>query len=211
MSKTKKPRQKPGRPKDLEKKQAVLDAAKCLFLSQGYDATSMDAIAQSAGVSKLTLYSHFNDKDTLFSHAVRSHCETQMPSELFNYKPEQSIEQQLRNIAYAVVSLIYDPEAIQLHRLIVAASQKDNRLAQLFFDAGPKRLIMELERLLRDACAAQQLQIADPAQAADQFFCLVKGLNHMRVLTGCLDTPALPHEQEHIDAALELFLKAYRA
>ena len=107
MNKTKKPRQKPGRPKDLEKKQAVLDAAKCLFLSQGYDATSMDAIAQSAGVSKLTLYSHFNDKDTLFSHAVRSHCETQMPSELFNYKPEQSIEQQLRNIAYAVVSLIY--------------------------------------------------------------------------------------------------------
>ena len=47
----------PGRPKDLAKRRAILDAAKILFLSKGYANTSMDAVATEAGVSKLTVYS----------------------------------------------------------------------------------------------------------------------------------------------------------
>ena len=57
----------PGRPKDLAKRQSILDAAKILFLSKGFASTSMDAVANLAGVSKLTVYSHFTDKETLFS------------------------------------------------------------------------------------------------------------------------------------------------
>ena len=62
----------PGRPMDPEKRAAVLEAAKALFLARGYDGTSMDAVAQAAGVSKLTVYSHFQDKDTLFVEAVKA-------------------------------------------------------------------------------------------------------------------------------------------
>ena len=73
----------PGRPKDLAKRQAILDAAKILFLSNGYASTSMDAVAAEAGVSKLTVYSHFNDKETLFSAAVMAKCEEQLPTLFF--------------------------------------------------------------------------------------------------------------------------------
>jgi len=62
----------PGRPKDLEKRAAILEAAKTLFLSRGFGATSMDAVAAGAGVSKLTVYNHFSDKDTLFLEAVKA-------------------------------------------------------------------------------------------------------------------------------------------
>ena len=55
----------PGRPKDLGKRAAILDAAMALFPSRGYDGVSMDAIAQSASVSKLTVYNHFADKESL--------------------------------------------------------------------------------------------------------------------------------------------------
>jgi TetR/AcrR family transcriptional repressor of mexJK operon len=72
----------PGRPKDLAKRRAILDAAKNLFVRNGYASTSMDAVAAEAGVSKLTVYSHFTDKETLFSAAVVARCEEQMP-ELF--------------------------------------------------------------------------------------------------------------------------------
>ena len=61
----------PGRPKDLEKRAAILAAAKQLFPEQGFDGTSMDAIATAAGVSKLTVYSHFTDKEGLFVEAIR--------------------------------------------------------------------------------------------------------------------------------------------
>ena len=47
----------------MAKRQAILDAAKSLFLTHGYANTSMDAVATLAGVSKLTVYSHFTDKE----------------------------------------------------------------------------------------------------------------------------------------------------
>ena len=68
-----------GRPKDLAKRQSILDAAKTLFLTKGYANTSMDAVAGLAGVSKLTVYSHFTDKETLFSSAIMSKCTEQLP------------------------------------------------------------------------------------------------------------------------------------
>ena len=54
----------PGRPKDLGKGSAILDAAKRLFTAHGFEGASMDQIAAEAGVSKLTVYSHYGDKET---------------------------------------------------------------------------------------------------------------------------------------------------
>jgi AcrR family transcriptional regulator len=45
----------------------VLDAAHDLFLANGFDATSMDAIAAAAGVSKPVVYDCFASKDELFT------------------------------------------------------------------------------------------------------------------------------------------------
>jgi AcrR family transcriptional regulator len=59
-----------GRPKDLEKRQRILSVAKALFLAHGYHASSMNQIAREAGVTKLTVYNHFQDKATLFSCAI---------------------------------------------------------------------------------------------------------------------------------------------
>ena len=55
------------------KRQAILDAAKRVFLANGYTGASMDAIAEAAPVSKPTLYSHFHSKPELF--ADREQCE----------------------------------------------------------------------------------------------------------------------------------------
>jgi TetR/AcrR family transcriptional regulator, mexJK operon transcriptional repressor len=65
-----------GRPKDMAKRQAILDAAKSLFLTNGYANTSMDAVRAWPGVSKLTVYSHFTDKETLFSSAIKPSAPT---------------------------------------------------------------------------------------------------------------------------------------
>src|SRR5688500_19640533 len=67
----------PGRPKDLGKRAAILEAAKQMFTQGGFDGASMDQIAAAAGVSKLTVYSHYGDKEALFVAVVKSHCEQQ--------------------------------------------------------------------------------------------------------------------------------------
>ena len=86
----------PGRPKDPAKREAILAAAQVLFLGNGYEGSSMEAIAAEAGVSKLTLYSHFKDKEALFSAAVKTTCETRLPRRLFQVESDCDIEKVLR-------------------------------------------------------------------------------------------------------------------
>src|SRR6266545_1803156 len=49
----------------------VLDAALKLFLVSGYDGTSMQAVADEAGVTKPVVYACFNSKDELFRALLR--------------------------------------------------------------------------------------------------------------------------------------------
>ena len=52
--------------------QKVIDAALKLFAAEGIDATSMDAIAATSGVSKATIYKHWRDKEALCLEVVAS-------------------------------------------------------------------------------------------------------------------------------------------
>ncbi|WP_275066493.1 TetR/AcrR family transcriptional regulator [Acidisarcina polymorpha] len=64
-----------------EKDRAIVRAAHKHFLSHGFAGASMDAIATSAGVSVKTIYSHFEDKEVLFSHVMVSACTDHLLSE----------------------------------------------------------------------------------------------------------------------------------
>lgn len=48
------------------RRERLLDAAETLFVAQGFRATSIEAIAEAAGMSKVTLYSYFRDKEAVF-------------------------------------------------------------------------------------------------------------------------------------------------
>jgi TetR/AcrR family transcriptional regulator, mexJK operon transcriptional repressor len=63
------------RPSSARKRAAIIDAARGLFLREGYERTSMDDIAAAAGVSKPTVYEHFGDKEGLFSVIVGASVE----------------------------------------------------------------------------------------------------------------------------------------
>ena len=81
--------------------ESILAAAKHLFPVHGFEGTSMDAIAALANVSKLTVYSHFKDKESLFTEAIREKCMEQMPEELFDVAVDGSIREQFLAIARA--------------------------------------------------------------------------------------------------------------
>jgi len=203
----------PGRPKDLEKRGAILDAAKRLFPQRGFEGVSMDAIAAEAGVSKLTVYNHFQDKETLFGEAVKAHCEAQLPHEMFEIRPGAGpIRESLRKIAQAFHGLITSPEAISLQRMLAAralAGDGDTSLAQLFYEAGPKRTLSEFDAFLRQANATGALQVPDTLRAAAHFFCLLKGEMHQRMMVGCCHGVSAGECQAHIDSVIDLFLRAY--
>ena len=119
-------------PMVAEKAEQILNGAMPEFLQNGYACTSMDKVAKSAGVSKQTLYSHFSDKDGLFTALVE-----RIASQKFNLLWSQPLqgepEQVLRDLAKRLVKEnINDNEYLCFVRLIVAESGKRPDLAQLF-------------------------------------------------------------------------------
>lgn len=199
----------PGRPKDLEKRHAILEAAKNLFVRHGYAGTSMDAIASEALVSKLTVYNHFTDKETLFTAAVMARCEEQLPDLYFAFDPDQPLQPVLLNIGRAFEQLVNSPESLQLHRLMSDLGIQDPKLSQTFFAAGPQRLLDSMQRFLTLVDASGHLRIAAPDKAAGHFFSLVKGIDHFRLLVGCCEALEEADIEAHVQEVVQLFMRAY--
>ena len=199
----------PGRPKDLGKRAAILVAATQMFTSQGYEGTSMDQIAASAGVSKLTVYSHFGDKEALFAAVVRAHCETQLPDALFAPTPGTALRDRLLAIARGFYAMINTPESVAGHRMLCTPQLAGSALSRLFWEAGPQRVHDAFAALLVRRIQAGELAIDDVPRAAGQFFALLKGEPHARRVFGCCEGEPAPAIEAHLVAAVDMFLRAY--
>ena len=199
----------PGRPKDLGKGAAILEAAKRMFTVHGFDGVSMDQIAAEAGVSKLTVYSHFGDKDALFAAAARAYCDQRLPSELFDANPDAPLRERLSEIAQAFYAMVSSPEAVAGHRILCTPQMADSPVPAIFWEAGPKRVQAEFSELLRRRIEAGELEIDDVARAASQFFTLLKGDQHARLVMGCGEASCREEARVHVAASVDMFLRAY--
>ena len=199
----------PGRPKDLGKRAAILEAAKQLFAREGFNGVSMDQIAAEAGVSKLTVYSHFGDKDALFAAAVQAKCAEMLPDALFEIELTGSVRDQLKAIGEAFFALITSEEAISTHRMMMVPGNIDDRLKQTFWEAGPQRTHDAFAALLQALVAKGELDVPDVAVASVQFFTLIKGEVHARMTCGLCGQPGALDAGRHVDATVDMFLRAY--
>ncbi|MEN1995574.1 MULTISPECIES: TetR/AcrR family transcriptional regulator [Stenotrophomonas] len=198
----------PGRPKDLGKRAAILEAAKSLFVDQGYNGVSMDSIAAQAGVSKLTVYSHFGDKETLFTEAVQSKCVEMLPDELFVTDIEGPLRDQLMGIGHAFFTLITSDAAVAVQRVMMSPDT-DDRIREMFWLAGPQRTTDALADFLRARTARGELEITDFPTAAIQFLTLIKGELHTHMMCGLRPAPAECDANAHVSASVDFFLRAY--
>lgn len=198
----------PGRPKDPAKGAAILEAAKRMFTLHGFDRVSMDQIAAEAGVSKLTVYSHFGDKDALFAQAVKSHCEQALPAALFDPSPDVPLRARLLEIARAFFAMVSAPEAVAGHRIMCSPRLIESSIPNLFWEAGPKRVQAAFAELLQRRMQAGELAIDDVPRASAQFFTLLKGDPHAQLVFGC-GTTCKEEADRHLAATVGLFLRAY--
>lgn len=203
----------PGRPKDMEKRAAILAAAKALFIRNAFAGTSMDAIAAEAGVSKLTVYSHFGDKDNLFREVIRSRIQDLLPEEIYEFKSGLGIDETLRMIARAHMQIDCRPENVGTFRAILSDCRHGNpRYGRLLWEEGPARTHRLMERLLEQAVDQGALDIPDVRTASVQFFSLIKGDLLLRRLFGCDEcAESAASDIEHMAMqGVDTFLRAYR-
>jgi TetR/AcrR family transcriptional repressor of mexJK operon len=207
------PQQGPGRPKDMEKRAAILVAAKALFIRNAFAGTSMDAIAADAGVSKLTVYSHFGDKDNLFREVIRSRIQDLLPEETYLFDARVDIRDTLLRVALTHAHVDCNPETVGTFRAILSDCRQGNpRYGRLIWEEGSTRTHGLMERLLAQAVDAGQLEIEDVPRACVQFLTLIKGNLMMRQMFGCTDCPESYAQEIEATAraGVTMFLRAYR-
>lgn len=179
-----------GRPKSEEKRRQILHAASELFLNEGFANTSMDKVAKRSGVSKQTVYSHFESKDSLYTAAIVNKCVAYQldPSRLAQHNGCQlPLKDCLQTIGVQFVKLLHDEDVIAMYRVVIAEANNNPHVAELFYDAGPKASITVLAGMF-ERFSDHRLSSETARALAIDYFSLLKGEFHIRLLFG-LATP----------------------
>jgi len=199
-----------GRKRSEDKNRAILDAAGDVFLSRGFDRASMDEVAQSAGVSKQTVYGHFQSKEQLFRAVIADKVASYFPEKPLEYVAAHDIRRTLTLIGRQYLSLILSDEAVTMFRILTASAATHPRMIRLYYEEGPARLNAEIAECLQTAVGRGELPCADTDYAAREFAALLRGDLHLRAVLGCSDTTALASEVDrHIGRSVSAFLSLY--
>lgn len=199
-----------GRPKSIEKRRKIREAAIKLFLDRGFDGASMDEIAERAGVSKQTVYSHFNNKEDLFSACI---CEKCVSYELSNEFVDLTtpVDEMLRQIGHKFSRLLLSDDAVRVKRLLCASAEQSPQLSEIFYRAGPVHMIGMLTQYLAAQTERGELCIDEPRAAACQLLYMIHGEAHFCRMLNVSSGPDLNTVPRYVDSCVDMFLRAYRA
>lgn len=202
---------KRGRPVDHEKDVLIFKVATDLFLKQGYAATSMEQIAKTAKISKITLYGRFPDKDTLFRSVIQHKCEEYtLPSDFMPFA-DVPMAKALTAIGVKFAALVMSDEAIQMHRIIEAESMRHPKISLLFYDAAPAMIKKGLRELFVAWKKRGVIKTKDIDKAIEHYLCLVKGEAHMRLLLNLPCSRSKNDIEKHVKSCVELIVNSYGA
>jgi AcrR family transcriptional regulator len=170
----KKTQNRRGRPVNEALAQTIVDAASELFVELGFQATTMDKVAQRAKISKLSIYRHFDNKEALFSAAIAAHCHQFAPHAL-SEGVDGSAEDQLVVAASSLLRTLLSPEVRSVEAMIIADKTNSKSLSKLHYEAGAAYVIDQIEALLRQLHARAVLNVPNPPLSARLFAALIKG------------------------------------
>src|SRR5258705_12438298 len=201
---------RPTREEAVPRDARLLDGATQLFMERGFDCTSIDAVAETAGVSKPTVYARYHDKRDLFTAVLRATIQRWLAplwaaAEAAKVNPK-SIETALHDLSRHMLAHASTPEVIMLRRTLAAQAVQFPELAKLAHEEGWLRGVRAISILLQQFAERGQIKIDDPAMAADLFLSLVLGTSDK--LHGIVTRPKL--QELRRQAAVKLFLNGVK-
>lgn len=197
------------------KRHTILAAGRALFLSNGYQGTSVDQIAASAEVSKQTVYKHFGDKQELLLAIVNSVLETTVTpflGRIAALADTTDLQSDLTDLAADYLRAVLQEPVVQLRRLVVGEANRVPALAAQYYEQAPARTLAAFADCFSRLHDRGLLKVPEPALAAEHFAFLIVGR--------CIDQALFcggPQVLSGIDvdgyvrAGVDVFLAAYQA
>lgn len=192
------------------KREAIIQAAIAEFRAHGFEITSMDKIAASAGVSKRTVYNHFPSKEELFAEILNQLWARIIAEPSVTYNRDQPLNDQLRQILQEKVQMMADENFLTLARVAIAATIHSPERAQNMIERMSERE-EGLTVWIRAAQADGRLKPVDPEFAAHQVQGLLKAFAFWPQIS--LGRAALDPDMQNTvaESALEMFLARYQS
>ena len=202
-----------GRPSKTDAEQLahrIVDAATELFFTRGYGATTIEAVAQRARISKRTFYHRFENKSALFAAVVHRTIEQLRPPADVPLLQGAALPEILRGLAELILRAALSAPAIALHRLIISESSRFPDLAAAVTNQGASEEAVRLiAGVLEREARTGDLTLDNPAFAAQQFLQMVVALPQRRAMG--LGTPMTPAETgAWVRDVVNLFLNGCR-
>jgi TetR/AcrR family transcriptional regulator, mexJK operon transcriptional repressor len=192
----------------------LLDVATHLFMERGFDGTSIDAVAEAAGLSKPTAYARYHDKRDLFVAVLRGWIRRWL-APVSAAAEAQAIEGCAKNIrtilhelSRHMIAYTLAPEAGACQRILSAQAVQFPELA-IANEEGWLRAVRGVASILRQSAARGQIKVDDPELAADMFLNLVLGHPKRLAFYSIATDPETA--ERHRKAAVDFFLSGIRS
>lgn len=197
---------------DPVKRRQILEGARRIFVSVGFDAASMNDITREAGVSKSTLYVYFRSKEELFTALISDVRERYFAEVEAMLGDALHPADTLKRFGMRLATMVMSPEAMHAKRTVIAVASRMPHLGREFYQHGPARGHALVADYLERARDAGTLAITDVPLAAHQFIELTTAGVLRRRFFDDEAPPVTDAEMEIVvDAAVRLFMAGYGA
>src|ERR1700729_3455939 len=199
-------RGRPRRGTQIARTAALINAATCVFLREGYGLASIDKVAAEAGVSTRTIYERYKNKADLLgaviSRLVDGMSTVLATADLKRLEPRAA----LGVIADTIVSRARDPDAAALFRIVATEAHRFPELAAKMRENNKQCVDNTVANYLRAQVACGALTLADPDRAATLFLQMICAELHESLLFGGEAAVAQLDCKAHIEHVIDIFL-----
>lgn len=186
-------------PKNMKK---IIASALTMFLDNGYD-ISMDKIAEKAGVTKRTIYSHFTNKEMLFKASVES-LRSEMTSSVLP-KSSGNIYQELLAFSLDYRAVVLCEREIKAYRLITTPLKDVPELGLAGY-SFLNDMITSVSTYFEDAMQSGKIRKMDSKFLAEQFLTFILGNDRSRILMN-IEPKRGDDEDDYLQQSLKVFVK----
>jgi AcrR family transcriptional regulator len=203
----------PAESRSARKRQAIIDAAREVFLSNGYAGASVDEVAAVASTSKRTVYGLFRDKEGLFTAVITEDidaAEQRSHDVIEALAASEDVEVDLRAFARQHISAVIQPHLMRLRRLVIGEAERFPELARAWYASGPERGHATLARVFTALAQRGLLTVDDPLLTAQHFNWLILSVPLNATMFDATYDGLRPEElHRYADEGTRVFLAAY--
>ncbi|HVV34464.1 MAG TPA: TetR/AcrR family transcriptional regulator [Vitreimonas sp.] len=163
----------------VARRQAFLQAARDVFLEQGYEEASVNDVVRRAGGSLATLYAQFGNKEGLFLAVAQDQNDRfvrALTPECVDHLP---LKEGLEVIGQRFLGALLARENLAFFRIIVGEGRKFPQLLQRYMTTGSDKV----RAVVADYLKTRGPEIADPEAAAPYFLELIRSKHHYRAMS----------------------------